>query len=262
MCLCGLLGTPKSNGLSSCSLPKKIRGFPILYVLMFKSLAKTTQSTSFTMEYSSRRRCGGNHFARDCTEPGGAENVGTAFCIATKGGMLSMLLGRYSKPPNKTKMAQKTKSRGRGIVGGCSKHFFNWTCFPRSTDQLGRCWQFESGEKYALGYPVISSFQFIILVQPCRYRCFHVELLPLRASCPLYLDTMMKIGILPPLRNDRANFCGKNRFKSKPERSPVHIHRYVGVDNALLYFAKIHPSHARPDSSSYCVCRPNLVQYC
>lgn len=55
-----------------------LQGFPVLDVLMFKSLAKTTQSTSFTTEYSSRRRCGGNHFARDCTEPGKAENVGTA----------------------------------------------------------------------------------------------------------------------------------------------------------------------------------------
>lgn len=60
--------------------------------------------TSFTTEYSSRRRCGGNHFARDCTEPGGTKSI-----------------------------------------------FI----------------EISSGEKYALGYPVILSLQFIILVQNC-----------------------------------------------------------------------------------------------
>ena len=82
--------TPKSNGLSSCSLPKKFRGSPFF--------------TSFTTEYSSRRRCGGNHFARDCTEPGGTKSI-----------------------------------------------FL----------------EISSGEKFALGYPVISSLQVIILVQNC-----------------------------------------------------------------------------------------------
>lgn len=131
------------------------------------------------------------------------------------------------------------------------------------------CWIDEGGCPTFTGCTWVSSNLESSIHNPqlCRYRCFHAELLPLWASCRLYLDTMMKIGILQPLRIDRANFgfhtlCGKNRFKSKPERSPVHIHRYVGVDNALLYFTKIHPPHARPDSSSYCICRPNLVQYC
>ena len=39
----------------------------------------------------------------------------------------------------KQKWRRKQSKISRGIVGSCSKHSLNWTCLPRSPDQLGRC---------------------------------------------------------------------------------------------------------------------------
>lgn len=43
----------------------------------------------------------------------------------------------------KQKWRRKQSKISRVIEGSCSKHSLNWTCLPRSPDQLGRCWQFE-----------------------------------------------------------------------------------------------------------------------